>query len=470
MALTIDAERAWSLGIGSPYATPAELYIPDPTNASRLVLDRARATLPLRNYTHALVNMKVFQDHHGIGCSGWGFDMELLPSLLPALLWAVGFIVFRYLCREPLGRFGMWAGVVVENEQMHAKRLAAGLRGTASLSPKNRRKIIKFQNQLWLGIFYLFFSAVGYFVQADKPWFTLPLNEDSALHLLVPHPYNPPKEILFYYHYGLGFYFAELISLIYIESQVKRSDYMEYAFHHVTTLALIVFSHLGLEHRFGAYVLFIHDASDIMLAVGKVLHYIQTGNQLRKERYNSKHARIGDGKTYRESFFFKYILTEMFLNVWFAGFIAGFFFFRIYCLPMMLTATFQMASVVRHGNFNMWLLVVLLNVALQALHVYWATLIVLMVVDLLNGGDRKDIRSDDGDDESSVASQDATSLSSESEREKVPKTAIVDAQEAKGDDDAIFARDPNASSGSSSEDGKRSAGATRRSANANKKK
>lgn len=395
MSLHYSLDTIKTQGIGSPYSGVEDFLVADPANASHYRLDTSRTTLGWLEIPGAFLNIKAYQERIGVGCSGWGMDLSLLPDLFPAVYWFLAIMLVRYLSREPVARFGIYMGVVTENSACHRRRVAAGKRGTAALSPRNQRKILKFQNQMWLAIFYIVSSLFGYYVQRDQPWFQLPLDDEASLHLLLPHPYNPPQELLMYYHYGLAFYFAELASLILVERHVKRSDFLEYVLHHITTLLLILCSHVGLEHRFGAYVLFIHDTSDIMLSLSKSLHYMSQEDEARRTRYNAKHAKKKDGKTYRQSFLFRSVITETNLNVSFGIFIALFFFFRLWCLPFMGKATIRMASKVRHGNFNMWMLVFLLNFALQSLHVYWAVLIVVMVASLVIGGERKDIRSDE---------------------------------------------------------------------------
>lgn len=405
MALNLSLDAVSSLGIGSPYRSVEELYIVDPLNASNRVIDVEKTTLSWSDLPVALLNIQQYQDKIGVGCSGWGIDISLLPSLFPTMYWFTAIMLVRFLCREPFARLGIAMGVVTENHACHRRRLAAGKRGMAALSRRNQQKILKFQNQVWLAMFYIISTIFGYVVQRDQPWFRLPLDDESSLHLLLPHPYNPSAVLLMYYHYGLAFYFAELFSLVILERSIKRSDYVEYVFHHFTTLLLMVCSHLGLEHRFGAYVLFLHDASDVMLCVSKSLHYMTQEDDARQLRYNRKQMnRDGShgttAKRYRRSFLFGRLLTENTVNACFAVFIAIFFFLRLFCLPMMAKATVRMASRVRHGNFNMWMLVVLLNVVLQSLHIYWGMLIILLVANLLRGGERKDIRSDeDIDDE-----------------------------------------------------------------------
>lgn len=78
-------------------------------------------------------------------------------------------ITVRYICREPFARLGMYLGVVTEDSKKYCQRLAEGKRGSGALSPANQRKLFKFQNQVWLTVFYIVSSIFGYYIQHDKP-------------------------------------------------------------------------------------------------------------------------------------------------------------------------------------------------------------------------------------------------------------------------------------------------------------
>ncbi|GET91176.1 hypothetical protein, conserved [Leishmania tarentolae] len=323
MALQYSTETMRVQGIGSPYASLAELYISDPINASSRTLDSARTTLNWSEMPGAFLNIKAYQDELGVGCSGWGMDVNLLWALYPSVYWFLGIMLARYLCQYSFARFGLYVGVVTQNSGCQRHGIASDKHGLASLSPRNRKKIMKFQNQMWLSLFYTASSCFGYYVQRSQPWFKLPLDDEASLHLLLPHPYNPPEELIMYYHCGLAFYFSELCSLYIIERHVKRSDFLEYVVHHITTLLLILCSHIGLEHRFGAYVLFIHDASDIMLSVSKSLNYMWEG-VARQHRHNNKRTEKSS-RAHRRSFLHRCIVSAVNLNCCFAIFVFCFF-------------------------------------------------------------------------------------------------------------------------------------------------
>ncbi|KAH8616186.1 TLC domain [Trypanosoma vivax] len=192
---------------------------------------------------------------------GLGLDTSALPQLLPCLLWAVVFVLVRLAAQTWLSRIGVWLRLAVPRARHRG-------RGTVRC-----RRLRKFQIQLWLAVYYAASTAFGWAVQRDKPWFGFPASEDNRIALLTPHPYRPEPELLLYYQYGLGFYLSEMVALL-AERDMRRADFLEYFVHHLVTFALVILSHCSYEHRFGAYVLFLHDASDIMLAVTRAFLYV----------------------------------------------------------------------------------------------------------------------------------------------------------------------------------------------------
>ncbi|ORC86742.1 putative dihydroceramide synthase [Trypanosoma theileri] len=336
---------------------------------------------------------------HLNGWGGLGWDVTILPQLLPCLLWAVAFVFLRIFCQEQLSGLGLYLQVVVPKR--HYRKLSDGTSETY-LNKGQRIKLKKFQTQVWLALFYILSTAFGYYVQWDKPWFGFPVNEANRISLLTPHPYNPEPKLLHYYCYGLGFYLSEIVSM-FMEHDMKRSDFFEYLLHHIVTIALIVISHCSYEHRFGAYVLFIHDASDIMLALSKSINYVVNAAILRQQKAATLKP---NGIIITEpprSFLYKIVFNENVMILCFIAFIVCFFFFRLVCLPFLALATLFLQVKIRILTVSSWFLALLLQVILQGLHVYWFALIVKLAVGVVTGGPRCDIRSDDDetDDEKS---------------------------------------------------------------------
>ncbi|RNE97101.1 dihydroceramide synthase, partial [Trypanosoma conorhini] len=210
--------------------------------------------------------------------------------------------------------------------------------------------------------------------------------------------YRPGRGLLLYYQYGLGFYLSECFSHL-ADRDIKRSDFLEYVIHHFATIALIVLSHCAYEHRFGAYVLFLHDASDIMLAVSKALSYVVKAAEEREQRAARDGGKRAESAEAPASLLYKLVFSGTTVLVCFAAFIATFFFFRLVCLPSLALATVGLAVNLRKCTLCYWVLVFLLQVVLQGLHVYWFALIVRLAVRTIFGGPLADIRSDDDDDD-----------------------------------------------------------------------
>ncbi|CCD13034.1 unnamed protein product [Trypanosoma congolense IL3000] len=320
------------------------------------------------------------------GWGGLGIDATVLSQLFPCLLWTIVFAGLRFFAQKQLSRLGLWLQVVVPR---HGDK--------NNMTTSQRLKLKKFQNQLWLTVYYTASTIFGYVILRDKPWFGLPVSESNRIALLTPHPYKPEVELLRYYRYGLGFYIAEMAALV-VEIDIKRSDFFEYFIHHVVTLLLIIISHCSYEHRFGVYVLFIHDASDILLALGKVINYVVKGdgNRMRNRKAGKSKNAAANAPVSR---LYKAIFNDSMLTACFLMFTVLFFFFRLLCLPFLALANIVYGVKIRMFTWSFTFLIFLLQVALQGLHVYWFTLILKIIASTITGKSVEDIRSEDDDDD-----------------------------------------------------------------------
>lgn len=406
MALPVNVDRLHELHIASRLSHPDNAWIANPTNHSEMIVDPQYTTSLSDLFEILSSGICTFQNRPGRpGCAGFGVDWALTRYLIPAVWWCIGFMLVRYLVRGMLIRTGFWMGI--GSRQNPGERemflpLYNPKTGKLNVSKKDYQLLLKYQNQVWLTFFYTASTIFGYLVQQDKPWFTFPISEASALHYVSPYPYNPSSEILLYYQYALGFYLSEMVSLL-IETSLKRSDFIEYLIHHITTVALIMFSHLGWLHRFGAYVIFIHDASDILLSFGKSLHYIVESENTRVRRHLEAAEKYASDdqlvKPYRKTWLFRWVITDSLIHAIFLCFTAMFFYFRWYCLPSMMNITVRLMPKTLVGNLDLWVMAALLNGALQALHIYWGFLILLMIWRAIRSEEKfKDIRSDEDEE------------------------------------------------------------------------
>uniref|UniRef100_H3DJJ3 Ceramide synthase 2a n=1 Tax=Tetraodon nigroviridis TaxID=99883 RepID=H3DJJ3_TETNG len=227
-------------------------------------------------------------------------------------------------------------------------------------------KLKKFQEASWRFAFYLFAFFAGLAVLVDKPWFyDLKLMwEDFPKMPLLPSQY-------WYYMIELGFYFSLLVS---VASDVKRKDFKEQIIHHVATIVLISFSWLVNYIRAGTLIMLLHDASDYLMESAKMFNY------------------AGWRKT---------------CNFIFTVFAAVFIVTRLVILPFWIIHTTLVYPLTLYQPFFGFYFFNGLMCLLQVLQIFWAGLILRMVVKFLPGNDIvQDERSDKEETESDDEGED----------------------------------------------------------------
>lgn len=221
-------------------------------------------------------------------------------------------------------------------------------------------KVKKFQEASWRFTFYLLAFFAGLAVLVDKPWFyDLKLMWEGFPKMpLVPSQY-------WYYMIELGFYISLLFS---VASDVKRKDFKEQIVHHVATISLIGFSWLVNYIRAGTLIMLVHDASDYLMESAKMFNYAG----------------------WRRA-----------CNLIFTVFAAVFIVTRLVILPFWIIHTTWVYPLTLYPPFFGFYFFNGLLFVLQALHVFWAALIIRMVVKFLpNNEIVEDERSDHEESES----------------------------------------------------------------------
>ncbi|CAB1441446.1 unnamed protein product [Pleuronectes platessa] len=230
----------------------------------------------------------------------------------------------------------------------------------------------KFREACWRFTFYLLAFFAGLAVLVDKPWFydLEQMWEDFPKMPLVPSQY-------WYYNLELGFYLSLLFS---VASDIKRKDFKEQIVHHVATILLISFSWLVNYIRAGTLIMLVHDASDYLMESAKMFNY------------------AGWRKT---------------CNFIFTMFAAVFIVTRLVILPFWIIHTTWVYPLTLYPPFLGFYFFNGLLMVLQVLHIFWAVLIVRMVVKFLPGNDIvEDERSDKEETESEDEEEDSESLKS----------------------------------------------------------
>lgn len=235
-------------------------------------------------------------------------------------------------------------------------------------------KVKKFREASWRFTFYLLAFFAGLAVLIDKPWFydMKQMWEDFPKMPLVPSQY-------WYYMIELGFYMSLLFS---VASDVKRKDFREQIVHHVATIALIGFSWLVNYIRAGTLIMLAHDASDYLMESAKMFNY------------------AGWKRT---------------CNCIFTIFAAVFIISRLVILPFWIIHTTWVYPLTLYPPFFGFYFFNGLLLVLQCLHVFWAVLIIRMVIKFLPGNH---IVEDERSDREETDSEDETGDGDYEEKEK----------------------------------------------------
>ncbi|XP_023699922.1 ceramide synthase 2-like isoform X2 [Paramormyrops kingsleyae] len=248
--------------------------------------------------------------------------------------------------------------------------------------PSNTKK---FCEACWRFAFYLLAFFVGLASLINAPW----LWDQRACW----HGY--PKQSIaeahyWYYAMELAFYWSLLLC---VSVDVKRKDFKEQIIHHVTTIFLIGFSYCANYVRIGTLVLMIHDSTDILLESAKMLNYAG---------------------------------WKKICDVLFVIFAVLFLVTRLVLFPgKIIHATLVLSMEFFKPFFGYYFFNVLLLV-LQALHVFWAWLILRMVYKFIFLGKvKRDERSDEESSDEEDERADEEDVSARNERECALKSKLT---------------------------------------------
>ncbi|KAM6956303.1 ceramide synthase 2-like [Aplochiton taeniatus] len=201
----------------------------------------------------------------------------------------------------------------------------------------------KFSEACWRFFFYLVAFLAGLSCLIDTPWFW------DQRECWRGYPLQPIERAHFwYYQLELGFYCSLLLR---VTVDVKRKDFKEQIIHHIATIFLLAFSYCANYIRIGTLVMLLHDSSDFLLESAKMFNY---GNGWRK---------TCDGL--------------------FIVFAAIFLITRLVLFPTKIIHTTLVLSMENFVPFAGYYFFNILLLVLQALHMFWAWLILRMAYKFL---------------------------------------------------------------------------------------
>jgi len=215
----------------------------------------------------------------------------------------------------------------------------------------------------------VFSGKFDYFIQTEYIW------EDWVIHMEVPH------EIKWLYFVETGFYLHSVYGTLFMDE--KRKDFLVMLIHHALTMLLLIFSYGTRYHKIGIMVLFVHDATDILLEFTKCNVYLKN----RGGKYYAYHDHIA--------------------NIGFVAFTIAWYLFRLFWFPLKILYATGVVAVHRaylkgaglYGLFNglLWFLL--------CLDIYWFYFILLFLYKVATGQlkEIKDTREDEEDEKNETA-------------------------------------------------------------------
>ncbi|XP_068196964.1 ceramide synthase 2-like [Antennarius striatus] len=216
----------------------------------------------------------------------------------------------------------------------------------------------KFSEAAWRFFFYLTSFMAGLACLIDRPWFW------DRRECWEQYPKQPMERAHYwYYMLELGFYVSLLLR---ITVDIKRKDFKEQVIHHLATIFLLSFSYCANYIRIGTLVMLLHDFSDILLELAKMLNY---------------------GSGWRRT------CSNLFI-----AFSVVFLVTRLVIFPSKIIHTTLVLSMEKFDPFFAYYFFNILLLVLQALHIFWAILILRMVYKFMRGKLEKDDRSDEESD------------------------------------------------------------------------
>ncbi|XP_056613943.1 ceramide synthase 4a isoform X1 [Triplophysa dalaica] len=218
--------------------------------------------------------------------------------------------------------------------------------------PSNTRK---FCEASWRFVFYLVVFSGSLVSLVNTPWFW------DQKECWRGYPKQAVAEAQYWYYVTeLSFYLSLLLC---VSVDTKRKDFKEQIVHHVATIFLIAFSYCGNFVRVGTLVMLVHDSSDFLLESAKMFNY------------------AGWRKT---------------CDALFVIFAAVFLITRLVVFPCRVVYTTAVDCLDVFPPFPGYYFFNCLLLVLQALHVFWAWLILRMVYKFVFLGKvERDERSDE---------------------------------------------------------------------------
>ena len=243
----------------------------------------------------------------------------------------------------------------------------------------------KFSEQFYLFLYYSFSLSVGLYVYR---WSKLyPMN---TLEIWTDYPaYQLPTVIKSYYLISGAFWIQQLLQYAFFTPFAqRRKDHWPMTIHHFVTCCLVFISYSIHVTRGGNFVLVMMDTADIFLTLAKCLKYM--GKRFAKVCDATFAAFAVSWFVTRHIIYFIFVWSVVFECPKFCGHIP---YDSYYTRKMVADDDWERPG--KYFSIGIWSTFLSLLTILQALLLFWFSLIVKLVIKVLSGSEVEDEREDD---------------------------------------------------------------------------
>mmetsp|Transcript_10474 Transcript_10474/g.18301 ORF Transcript_10474/g.18301 Transcript_10474/m.18301 type:complete len:315 (+) Transcript_10474:3-947(+) len=277
--------------------------------------------------------------------------MDYGLAIAAALVIPVVRSVLRSTVYEPVGMALMFSG-----------------RQASALTGKQKERLKKWNESFWKMSIFLSFTILALAISVGELWFW-----DTRYFWLgcnqFPCNLTVSRGLLVFYCIETGFYIQAIHFLAVHE--VRRKDWLECMIHHCAAVALLFYSYSVNFTRVGVMIMLVHDASDIFLEAAKLARY-------------AKAQVLATG------------LFVVFAIIWV---ITRNVIFPFVLIRSTMTETLHYAHLNNISAEPHYTVLNSMLILLEILHMYWTYLIFKIIWRQVKGGDARDIREDDSDND-----------------------------------------------------------------------
>ena len=195
----------------------------------------------------------------------------------------------RYQCFQVIVYFAaiVIVKVIFESAVVHYTERIMNKKYFEPGQEQERKKVrIKLATIFFKLFYYSSVSVLAYLALSPLDYFPKELGGNGYMAKMFesgyPNSFFHKKTPLFDAHYliCLAYSFVDFIWLVFVD--VRQTDFINMFFHHICTISLIIFSYVTNYSNIGSIVLFLHNISDVVVYVSRIILYTNTYDILKQ--------------------------------------------------------------------------------------------------------------------------------------------------------------------------------------------